>query len=125
MTDANTIVTNFVKEFEAPKPDGATIAAYFTADALYHNIPMEPVHGAAAIGQMLGAMGETMLSQGWQVLHQVAQGDVVMNERVDRFKMGDKVVAIRVCGGVFVVKEGKIAEWRDYFDLAEFQNQMK
>ncbi len=124
MADANTIVTNFVKEFAVPKPDGATIAAYFTEDALYHNIPMEPIKGAPAIGKMLGAMGDTMQSQGWEVLHQVAQGNVVMNERVDRFKMGDKTVAIRVCG-VFVLKADKIAEWRDYFDLAEFQNQMK
>jgi limonene-1,2-epoxide hydrolase len=124
MADANAIVTRFVNEFASPKQDAATIAAYFTDDALYHNIPMAPINGAAAIGKMLGGMGESMQSQGWEVLHQVAQGNVVMNERVDRFKMGDKTIAIRVCG-VFVLKGDKIAEWRDYFDLAEFQNQMK
>jgi len=47
-----------------------------------------------------------------------------MNERVDRFKIGDKLVAIPVTG-VFEVRAGKIAAWRDYFDLATWQNQLK
>jgi limonene-1,2-epoxide hydrolase len=47
-----------------------------------------------------------------------------MNERVDRFTMPDgKTIAIRVAG-VFEVRDGKVAVWRDYFDLAEFNNQM-
>jgi limonene-1,2-epoxide hydrolase len=47
-----------------------------------------------------------------------------MNERVDRFTMADgKDVAIRVAG-VFEIRDGKVAVWRDYFDLAEFTNQM-
>ena len=65
-----------------------------------------------------------MQSAGWEVKHQVAGGDVVMNERVDRFKVGGKDVSVRVVG-VFELRGGKIAAWRDYFDLAEFQNQMK
>ena len=124
MPDANAIVTSFVKEFEAEKPDPKKLGSYFTEDASYHNIPMEPVKGRAAIEAVLGGMAGQMLSQGWEVKHQVAQGDVVMNERIDRFKVGEKVIGIRVAG-VFVLKDGKIAEWRDYFDLPEFQNQMK
>jgi limonene-1,2-epoxide hydrolase len=46
-----------------------------------------------------------------------------MNERTDRFKVGDKWVAARVMG-VFEIRGGKIAAWRDYLDLAEFQRQM-
>ena len=26
--------------------------------------------------------------------------------------------------GTFEMRDGKIAKWRDYFDLAEFQNQL-
>jgi limonene-1,2-epoxide hydrolase len=118
------LVTAFVKEWDAPAPTAETIAAYFTDDALYHNIPMQPITGAVNIGKALGAMSGQMKSAGWQVLNQTATGDVVMNERVDRFTMGEKTVAVRVAG-VFEVKDGKIAAWRDYFDLAEFQNQMK
>ena len=122
-SQASEIVTRFVKEFDAPSPDGATLAAYFTEAAVYHNIPMDPVRGREAIAKVLGGMGATMKSAGWEVKHQVAEGNVVMNERVDRFKMGEKDVAVRVVG-VFEVEDGKIAAWRDYFDLPEFQKQM-
>ena len=124
MTDPNTTITNFVKLFDSEKPDAAAIGAFFTEDALYHNIPMDPIQGRQAIEKMLGGMGATMLSKGWEVKHQVASGNVVMNERVDRFLMGEKTVAIPVMG-VFVLEGDKIAEWRDYFDLAMFQKQMQ
>jgi limonene-1,2-epoxide hydrolase len=68
-------------------------------------------------------MAGTMLSRGWEVLHQVAAGNVVMNERVDRFKVGDKEITIKVVG-VFELRDGKIAAWRDYFDLGMWQKQM-
>ncbi len=123
MSDPNSIVTSFVKEFDTEKPDAAKLGSYFTEDALYHNIPMAPVNGRAAIEAVLGGMGATMLSAGWEVKNQTATGNVVMNERIDRFKVGAKVIAIPVMG-VFVLRDGKIAEWRDYFDLAMFQSQM-
>ena len=46
-----------------------------------------------------------------------------MNERTDRFLVGEKWVEARVMG-IFRLRDGKISEWRDYFDLAEFQAQM-
>src|SRR5262245_13633703 len=116
MPDNDAIVTRFVKEFDAPAVDGAKIAEYFTDDAVYHNIPMDPINGKAAIAKAIGGMGATMSSAGWEVKHQVASGNVVINERVDRFSMGDKKIAIPVVG-VFELRDGKIAAWRDYFDL--------
>jgi limonene-1,2-epoxide hydrolase len=123
VNDANAIVTAFVKEFDTAHPDADRLAAYFTEDAIYHNIPLEPVRGKAAIRKVLGGMAVGMESGGWEVAHQVADGEIVMNERVDRFKSGDKPVSIPVMG-VFRVVDGKIAEWRDYFDLATWQKQM-
>lgn len=123
MTDNSAIVTKFVREFDRPAPDGAMLGAYFTEDAVYHNIPMQPITGREAIAKMLGGMSATMQSAGWEVKHQVSEGNVVMNERVDRFKVGAKDVSVRVVG-VFELRDGKIAAWRDYFDLAEFQSQL-
>jgi limonene-1,2-epoxide hydrolase len=121
--DNSAIVTAFCREFDVPAPDPGKLGAYFTEDAVYHNIPMAPVSGRAAIEAVLGGMAGSMLSSGWEVKHQVATGDVVMNERVDRFKVGDKTIAIPVMG-VFELRDGKIAAWRDYFDLAMWQKQM-
>ena len=48
---------------------------------------------------------------------------VVLTERIDAFEFGDKGVALPVMG-TFEIEGGKIARWRDYFDLREFENQM-
>jgi limonene-1,2-epoxide hydrolase len=121
--DADTTVRNFVKEWDTPAPDAARLATYFTEDAVYHNIPMDPIKGREAIQKALGGMSGAMQSAGWEIKHQVANGNVVMNERVDKFTMGGKALSIPVVG-VFVLRDGKIAEWRDYFDMAMFQKQM-
>jgi len=44
-----------------------------------------------------------------------APGDVVLNERSDRFRSGDRWFELPVAG-VFVVRDGRIQLWRDYFD---------
>ncbi len=123
MTTNSDIITAFVREFDAPEPDADRLASYFTDDAVYHNIPMQPVTGRAAIKATLGGMKAMMLSAGWEVRHQVADRDVVMNERVDRFTVNGRPVEVQVMG-VFELREGKIAAWRDYFDLAGFQKSM-
>ena len=58
------------------------------------------------------------------MLHSAANGDVVLNERVDRFDMGGTEVSVQVMG-VFEIRDGKIARWRDYFDMASFQKQSR
>ena len=112
----------FMAEFNTEHPDPEALIAYFTEDAVYHNMPMAPAEGTEAVAEALRGVSQ-MTSRGWEVLHQAANGDVVLNERVDRFLMGDKEVAVQVCG-VFELRDGKIARWRDYFDMASFQKQM-
>ena len=122
MSDAEAIVNAFMAEFDAEHPDADTLASYFTDDAVYHNMPMAPAEGIEAVKAALAGVSQ-MTSRGWEVLHSAANGDVVLNERVDRFDMGGTVVSVQVCG-VFEIRDGKIARWRDYFDMASFQKQM-
>ena len=102
------------------------VMSYFTDDAVYVNIPMDPPNvGKEMIRKTVeGFLG---MSKGIEfVVHHTAENPatgVVMNERTDRFKVGDKWIEARVMG-VFEIRGGKIAAWRDYFDLAEFQRQM-
>ena len=58
----------------------------------------------------------------WEIKNIAASGDVVLTERVDKF-IGAKSISLQVMG-VFEIKDGKIAAWRDYFDLAEWTKQM-
>jgi limonene-1,2-epoxide hydrolase len=49
-TSAET-VQEFIAAFIAawPQGDAATLGPFFSEDAVYHNMPMEPVHGSGAI----------------------------------------------------------------------------
>ncbi|MDE2746109.1 MAG: nuclear transport factor 2 family protein [Chloroflexota bacterium] len=122
MSEAEAIVNAFMAEFDAEHPDADQLATYFTDDAVYHNMPMAPAEGIEAVTAALAGVSQ-MTSKGWEVLHSAVNGDVVLNERIDRFDMGGTEVAVQVCG-VFEIRDGKIARWRDYFDMASFQKQM-
>ena len=58
-----------------------------------------------------------MMNEGIEldVAHVVSAGDVVMAERVDRFRWNGKRLDLPVCG-VFEVRDGKIVKFRDYFN---------
>ncbi len=60
----------------------------------------------------------------WELLNIASQGNVVFTERVDRTKTTRGDVDLP-CAGVFEMEDGKIKEWRDYFDLATFTGPMK
>ncbi|MXX31068.1 MAG: limonene-1,2-epoxide hydrolase [Chloroflexi bacterium] len=122
MSDAASIVNAFMAEFDAEHPDADKLASYFTDDAVYHNMPMAPAEGIEAVKAALTGVSQ-MTSKGWEVVHQAVNGNVVLNERIDRFEMGGNAVDVLVCG-VFEIRDGKIARWRDYFDMASFQKQM-
>ena len=45
-------------------------------------------------------------------------------ERVDRTQAGDKSVDLP-CTGIFEIRDGKIACWRDYFDMGTYARAMQ
>jgi limonene-1,2-epoxide hydrolase len=96
-------------------------------DCEYDNVPMAKVFGVEAVKQVLGPFVSGCSEIDWVIVRQSSAGDttsgVVLNERIDRFKMGERWVELPLAG-VFEVKNGKIALWRDYFDLATFQKAM-
>ncbi len=110
------VVNAFIAEWQNPQPDPARLASYFTEDAVYHNIPAAPVTGPQAIQAVFQGMLGQVESRGWQVLRQVASGNLVMNERIDRFAIGERLIELPVAGA-FEVRGDRIAAWRDYFDM--------
>jgi limonene-1,2-epoxide hydrolase len=104
------------------RSDVDELLSYFTDDAVYHNIPMEPLRGKAAIRQFLETFTPQSTDVAFEILALVSSGPVVFTERVDRFSMGGKRIALPVAG-VFEVRGGKIAGWRDYFDMQTWLKQ--
>ena len=87
-------------------------------DAVWDNVPLGPAEGKAA---MLALMANFPPSQGTEFIvhHSAANGNVVLNERTDRFLVGGRWREIRVMGTFEINAEGKIQHWRDYFDAAQ------
>ncbi|MGB2694413.1 MAG: SgcJ/EcaC family oxidoreductase [Dehalococcoidia bacterium] len=102
--------------------DIAKILDFFTDDAVYHNMPLQPIQGKDAIKGVIEQFMTPFERCDWEVKQIAAQGDVVLTERVDRF-IGAKSVDLPVMG-TFEIKGGKIAAWRDYFDLGAWTKQM-
>ena len=105
----------------------AELAAFFTDDAVYHNIPLAPVTGRQAIANNIasfirpGAPGIESIQ--FRVINIAANGPIVMTERVDVFKLPNKSFELPVMG-TFEVRGGRISAWRDYFDTNQFASRM-
>jgi limonene-1,2-epoxide hydrolase len=104
------------------KGDLDVIVGSFTDDAVYHNIPLDPVTGRDAIRTFIEGFTGGVDSLEFQVHNIAAAGNVVLTERVDVFVRGDDRIELPVMGA-FEVVDGKIAAWRDYFDLNQFMAQ--
>ncbi len=121
-TDAEKVVTDFCNAW--PRKNVDELLGFFTDDAVYHNIPMEPARGKAAIRAVINTFLPMAKSVQFKVLKSASAGNVVLNERVDVFDLGGgKTISLPVAG-VFEVSGGKIAAWRDYFDMAMYTKQM-
>jgi|SRR3954462_4971115 limonene-1,2-epoxide hydrolase len=122
-TDATALVQEFCDAFGK----GATpneIVDYFTEDAVYHNIPVEPAVGKEAILGLLNMFLSTAEGLEFRVRNIVADGNTVLTERVDVFRLPNATIELPVMG-TFEVKDGKIAAWRDYFDLNMYMSQLQ
>ena len=112
------IVTDFLAAW--PRKNVDELMRYFADDAVYHNIPVPPVEGAAAIRKVFeGFVGAFSIVL--DVVNIASSGDLVFTERVDRFDMDGRRFDLPV-NGVFELRDGKIVSFRDYFDLATFEN---
>lgn len=95
------------------------LCAFFTPDAVYHNIPMSPAEGLAAIRASLEMFVPGTPYIEFEILNLASNGNVVFTERIDRMEFGGKAVELPVTG-VFEVDGERIKAWRDYFDMQMF-----
>lgn len=115
-TDPDELVRSFCALWS--KPDPAELADYFTEDAVYHNIPMDPVKGRTEIAAFVQGFLANFDGIDFIIHRQVVAAGVVMNERTDVMRRKDGMKFPLPVMGVFEVVDGRIAAWRDYFDIA-------
>ena len=102
--------------------DMALATRHLSNDVVYQNMPWEPMRGARAVQEFLQPFvdGTHCSLTSLEIHHQVADGDTVMNARTEVWERRNLRVVLPVAG-VFVLREGLIVRWCDYWDLATFK----
>jgi limonene-1,2-epoxide hydrolase len=120
--DAESTVTEFIRRVVAG--DLAAAGELVADDLEYDNVPIGKNHGREAMVTFLGGMSNGIDEVEFVVHRQTASGNTVMNERSDRFRIGEAWIDLPVAGVFEVGEDGRITLWRDYFDMKMFTDQM-
>lgn len=121
MTPTETVAT-FIDHWNSG--DMEAMFAMCADDIVWHNIPMEPISGKAAMREAVAGFMANVESCAWETHAIASNGTVVLTERTDGFTLtGGKQAAIRLMGIFELNDDGLITAWRDYFDMAEFQRE--
>lgn len=118
MTPAETaneaLVTRFCADWA--KRDAELLAGYFTDPFEYMIYEGGPViRSREEFVRRLGPYLAGLREVDWEILRSHAMGPMVVNERIDHFYApeGGKDHHPRIVG-LFIVRDGRIAVWRDY-----------
>ena len=116
------VVGAFIAAIEAQDIDAAI--DLLADDISYENMPVSPIAGKDAVRATLeGFLGVASRIE-WPVTRQMTSGSTVVNERLDRFQIGDGWLELPVAGVFEVDSDGRICLWRDYFDMASYTRQL-
>jgi limonene-1,2-epoxide hydrolase len=117
MSKNETIIREFVAAWS--NLDADELATYFTDDGVYYNMPTQPISGRDNVKAFIGNFIGPWESTDWEILNIIAEGDIVMVERMDHTVAAGKQIELP-CFGIFEMENGKIKVWRDYFNLATY-----
>lgn len=102
--------------------DWRKVADLFAEDGVLRSMMIEPVVGRAAIYDRIAALGAG--APGGVILdvsHMGVVDGLVFIERVDRFVYKGRPGSVPVVG-VLDIRDGKVREWREYYDRAQLLN---
>ena len=110
-------VRDFITAWSRLNP--SELASYFSEDGVYHNMPSEAVVGRDNIERFIAGFIRPWESTDWEGINLLADGDIVMVERLDKTVVAGSPVNLP-CFGYFQLTNGEITLWRDYFDLTTY-----
>jgi limonene-1,2-epoxide hydrolase len=86
----------------------------------YSHVGSPPIVGKIATEKFMATLAGQMLDVRWRVFHYAEAGDAAFTEGVDDFAMPDGRRVSLPYAGIMRFRDGKIIEWRDYFDRGLF-----
>lgn len=115
-------VSAFIAAIEAKDVDAAV--ALTAADISYENMPTAPIVGHEGLARALHRFLAPATAVDWRIVDQWAFDRTVVNERLDRFAIGSGWLELPVAGIFRIDGDGKIALWRDYFDMGTYTRRL-
>jgi limonene-1,2-epoxide hydrolase len=108
------IVRSFCQEVS--KRNAELLRPLLTDDVVYHNIGMPPAEGVeSTLASLEGQWSMFTDIYEFRIEHIASSDDVVLTERVDVVGGSGRSLEVPLMG-VFEIRDGRIAHWRDYFD---------
>lgn len=111
------VVRAFLKGWDERDVDACM--AQVTDDMCYLNQPLEAIRGKAKVRHMIASIFEPARRVEFKLLNVFGHGNKVITERVDQWDWngsGTWQMELKVCGMFELTDEGKIHEWREYYD---------
>jgi len=94
--------------------DTEKIGEHMADDCVFRMLENRPItEGKEAILGGTKTFLANAKSAEFEVLRSHAMGNIVINDRIDRFDTGGNKMVFHIVG-IFYVADGKIKEWRDY-----------
>jgi limonene-1,2-epoxide hydrolase len=122
MATPTDIVEAFCRAWEDVDIDA--LLGFFADEAVYHNMPMDPIVGRDAIADVIRSFTAGSDRIEFEIVNIAADGPIVLTERIDRFFRADRTVELPVMG-TFEITDDHIVAWRDYFDLEQYLRQVR
>jgi len=117
MPDSIEIVEKFCELMEKRDPD--ELRTFLADDAVYQNVGTPASFGAQAISANLAnQFARFPDSYAYKLVNIAAAGDVVLTERLDMIRVPTGEVTGVPVMGTFVLRDGKILRWTDYWDTS-------
>lgn len=105
--------------------DWRKVADLFAEDGVLRSMMLEPVVGRAAIYERVAALGKGAPDGvTLDVAHMGVIDGLVFLERTDRFVYNGHPGAVPVVG-VLDIRDGKVREWREYYDRASLERALR
>ncbi len=113
----------FMASWQQPNNFEASFNKYFTPDCMYENVGLSKTKGPAEALAFFAQFSQQcpFVCITMDMLSIAAVGDTVLMERIDYLKdaSGKTLLTIPLMG-VMKIRDGRVYEWRDYFDTAPF-----
>lgn len=92
--------------------------AQVTEDMVYLNHPHEKIKGKKAVGKMIASIFAPAKNVHFILLNVIAGSNKVVTERLDQWDWDGQgfTCKLPVCGIFELTDDGKIFEWREYYD---------